>query len=296
MVYNLSMANQQENGQIYQGLSSKEAEKRLKEFGENIVYKKRRIKPIAIFLKKLNNPLLIILITVSIISLLLGERTNALIILVMISVSVLLDFVNTYQSQKAEEKLLAKVATTATVLRNGKEKEIELKKVVPGDLVILSSGDVVPADCEVLEADDFFVDQSALTGESFPIEKFARLPDKPMAPITPANKNFIFMGTNVFGGFATALVKETGTKTEFGKIAQRLATAPLETDFEKGIKKFSYLILTVTTILVGFVFAANAVIGRGILESLYFCNCHRHRPYAGAFAGYNVHFFKQGVN
>src|SRR3989344_647373 len=155
----------------HHGLSSYEAERLLKKFGENTLAKKKKARPIVVLLKKFWSPLLVILIVASLISFLLGERANALIILLMIITSAVLDFINTYKSESAVTKLLSKVLTTATVERDGRDREIDLTKIVPGDLVVLSAGDIVPADCEILEADDFFVDQSALTGESFPSEK-----------------------------------------------------------------------------------------------------------------------------
>jgi len=208
------------------------------------------------FIRKFNSPLLLILVFAAIIAGFVGERANATIILTMVFISGVLDFTNTYRSEKAVEKLVKKVTSTATVIRNGKEKEVHLKDIVPGDIVVLSAGDIIPADCKLLDADNFFVNQSALTGEAFPVEKKA---DDP-----------VLMGTNVVTGRAKAIVEKTGLSTEFGRIAESLETAPPETDFEKNIKNFSYFILRLTFVMVSFVFIANALLGRDLLESFLF--------------------------
>jgi len=251
------------------GLSAKEAESRLKEFGENTVARKKRIRPLVAFFRKFNSPLLWILIIASLVSFSVGERINAVILLFMIFTSAVLEFVNSYKSEKAVEKLVSRVITTATVIRDGKKREIELKKIVPGDLVILAAGDVVPADCQILESDDFFVNQSVLTGEAFPVEK-TTAPNSAEEEISPQNRSSVFMGTSVVTGFATVLVLKTGERTEFGKIAGELAKAEPETDFEKNIKKFSFFIMRVNLFLVGFVFLINAMLGRGWLTSFLF--------------------------
>lgn len=155
------------------GLSGEEARKRLKEFGENIVFQRKKFRPLVAFVRKFNSPFLLILVFASLISFSIGERTNATILLLMVLISAILDFVNSYKSEKAVRELVARVVTTATVLRNGKKMELEFKEIVPGDLIMLSAGDVVPADSEILESKDFFVNQSVLTGEAFPVEKTA---------------------------------------------------------------------------------------------------------------------------
>ena len=252
------------------GLSSREAKKRLKEFGENVVFKRRKFRPLLAFIKKFNSPLLLILIIASLISFFVGERFNSVILLAMILISAVIDFVNSYKSEKAVEKLVAKVAVTATVIRDGKKKEIEFKYIVPGDAIFLSAGDVVPADCQVLESNDFFVNQSVLTGESFPVEKEADLSECEIKILTSDKKNVVFMGTSVVTGYATVVALRTGVQTEFGRIAETLIKAEMDTDFEKNIRKFSYFIMQLTIFLVGFVFLANAFMGHGWLTSFIF--------------------------
>ncbi len=252
------------------GLSSFEAKKKLNEFGENIVYGKRKLNPVILFFKKFNSPLLIILIVVSIVSYFLGERTNALIIISMVLISGIMDFINSFKSEKAVEKLVAKVLTKATVLRDGQKKKINLREIVPGDVAFLSAGDVIPADSFVLEAKDFFVNQSALTGESFPVEKYDGTEEKALKEFTPENESAVFMGTNAVTGFATIKVLKTGRETEFGKILKDLSERSGDTEFEKSIKSFSYFIMKLNFLLVGIVLLINALLGRGILESFIF--------------------------
>ncbi|MFA6322778.1 MAG: magnesium-translocating P-type ATPase [Candidatus Buchananbacteria bacterium] len=254
-------------------LTSQEAAKRLKKFGENTVYQRQTFRPVIAFAKKFNNPLLMILILTSIVSLLVGEHTNTIILLIMIVTSAILEFVNTYKSQKAVEKLISKVVTTATVVRDGKKKEIPLKDIVPGDLIFLSAGDVVPADCQVLSSKDFFVNQSSLTGESFPAEKKAETSEPKKyqdSDFKPDHESLVFMGTSITTGYGTALVIRTGKSTGYGKIAERLEQQESNTDFEKNIRRFSYFIMQITFFMVLFVFLANAFMGRGWLNSFIF--------------------------
>lgn len=252
------------------GLSGAEAERRLKQWGENTVVRTRRLGPAIIFLQKFTSPLLLILIVASIFALFLGERTNAAIILFMVVVSGVLDFVNSYRSGKAVEKMISKVVTTARVLRDGKEADIPLKYVVPGDIVRLIPGNVVPADCRILRADDFFVNQSALTGESFPAEKRAQ-DDAPARSANPLERrDLVFMGTGVVTGYATAEVLQTGLHTQFGTIAEHVRATSQDTEFERGIKGFSVFIMRITFLLVSVVFLVNALMGRNVLESFIF--------------------------
>ena len=243
------------------GLTTKEAKSRLRQYGENVIYHKRRSRPFVTFIRKFTSPLLLILIFASLLSFFVGEHTNAAIILTIIVVSGLLDSTNTLKAQNAIDKLVGKVTSTARVVRDGKEKEIPLRDVVPGDLISLSAGDIVPADCRVLEAENLFVNQAALTGESFPVEKSAAAADK---------KNLIYLGTSVVTGIAKARAEQTGLNTEFGRVAAELEAPPPETDFEKNLKSFSFFMLRLTFVLVSFVFLANALLGHGILESFIF--------------------------
>jgi len=230
------------------GLTSKEAEERLKVFGYNELVERKRRTAVVEFLSHFKSPLVVILIAAGLTSGLLGEVTDSIIVLVIVMFSVSLDFYQEYKAERAAEMLRRRVATTATVLRDGVKREVRIVELVPGDIIYLSAGDVVPADCRVIAAKDLFVDQSALTGESFPVEKTAS-PLKSFDPSIIEWNNYLFMGTSVLSGTTIAVIVKTGGMTEYGKIAKRLAERRAETEFERGIKSFGYMILRVILFL-----------------------------------------------
>ncbi len=256
--------------QNIRGLSSAEAQSRLRQYGENTVVTKKKLRPLTAFVKKFNSPLLLILMAVSLISFVMGNRTNAIILIFMVLLSVTLDFVNTYRSQKAVDELASRVVTTTTVIRNGKKQEIDLKEVVPGDILSLSAGDVLPADCRVIECRDLFINQSALTGESVPVEKSPDIKSANNKKLSLDQTDAVFMGTSVVTGYATVEVMSTGRQTEFGRIAERLSQEEQDTDFERNIKKFSTFVMRLTIIMVSFVFIINLLSHRGWLDSFTF--------------------------
>ncbi len=198
----------------------------------------------------------------------LGDHVDAVIILVIILVSSLLGFSQERGANKAVEKLLAIVQTKATVLRDGNQKEIPVEEIVPGDIVILNAGDLVPGDSLIIESKDLFVNEASLTGETFPAEKTAGV----LPPETSLSQrtNSLFMGTNVVSGSAQAVVIGTGSRTEFGKVSERLKLKPPETEFEHGVRRFGYLLMEVTMVLVVATFAINVYFARPVLESLLF--------------------------
>jgi P-type Mg2+ transporter len=254
------------------GLSSAEAKKYLAEFGENTIYRRKRLQPIEMLIKKFNNPLLFLLIGAAVISFFFGQRVNAIIIIVIVLISVILDFFNSYKSEKVALKLVEKVASTATVRRDGEKLEISFHAIVPGDIVELSAGDVIPADCIVISADDFFVNQSVLSGESFPVEKFINKDNSPLVckQLNLRDETAVFMGTSVVTGYAVVEVVQTGERAEFGKIAKQLSVTKEATSFEHELKQFSLFILLLTLVMVVIVFLVNAIYGRGILNSFLF--------------------------
>jgi Mg2+-importing ATPase len=193
---------------------------------------------------------------------------DATIILVIILASSLLGFWQERGATNAVEKLLAVVQTKATVLRDGNQKDIPIEGVVPGDVILLSAGDLIPGDCLLLESKDLFVNEASLTGETFPAEKEAGI----LPPETPLSQrtNSLFMGTNVVSGNAQAVVAGTGSGTEFGKISDRLKLRPPETEFEHGVRRFGYLLMEVTLVMVVATFAINVYFARPVLESLLF--------------------------
>jgi Mg2+-importing ATPase len=251
------------------GLTTDDARRRLGEVGPNEPARAPRTAGLVQILLLLANPLVIILLIASAASAILGERVNASIIVLMVALSVLLNFVQTYRSHRVAERLRDAVAPTATALRDGTWSEIRRREVVPGDIVRLAAGDRVPADARLVEARDLHVQQAALTGESMPAEKNAD--DIEVAPPQPADaRNAVFLGTSVVSGTATALVVATGPATAFGDIAARLSTRPPETEFERGTRQFALLIMRTVFFLVLFVLLTGALLHHAFLESLLF--------------------------
>ena len=254
------------------GLSSEEAEHRIEIYGPNELAKGKKHSAIMQFLMNFKSPLVIILMVAGLISGLFGEWANTVIIYTIVLLSVILDFYQESKAEKAAETLKEKVTTTATVLRDGAKKEIKLHDIVPGDVVFLSAGDITPADARVIRAKDLFINQSSLTGESFPVEKTTTPLKVKDSSISEWN-NYLFMGTSVVSGTAAALVVRTGGSTEYGKIAKKLVETAPETEFERGIKSFGFLIMQVTILLVLFVFLVSALLHpdtNGILNALLF--------------------------
>ncbi|HEX6557210.1 MAG TPA: magnesium-translocating P-type ATPase [Ktedonobacteraceae bacterium] len=252
------------------GLTTEEARKRLRKSGPNEPTAARRGATLRQLLVFLANPLVIILLLASIISAILGEVLNASIIITMVFLSVALNFFQTFRSQRAVERLRAGVALTAKVLRDGKWGEQLRSTLVPGDVIYLSAGDLVPADAQLIETNALHVQQAALTGESMPVEKRA-LSSAPMPSNAADAENQVFLGTSVVSGTATALITVTGRATAFGDIAARLATRPPETEFEHGIRRFGLFIMRTVFFLVLFVFVVSLPFHRqSPLESLLF--------------------------
>jgi Mg2+-importing ATPase len=252
-----------------EGLSAQDVEKRLEMYGPNVIMRKKKRTAVAEFASLFRNPLVIILLLAGFISGFLGERVNSALIFTMVLLSVSLNFYQERKANRAAEKLTERITTTATVLRDGVKKECKLSEIVPGDVIFLSAGDMVPADSRLVTAKDFHVNESALTGESFPAEKSAEAIPKPPDEIT-GWRNYVFLGTSVVSGTATAIVTKTGTSTEYGGIAQKLLPRAPVAESSKGLKQFGFLIMEVTFALVMFVFLVLALLKKDMLESLLF--------------------------
>ena len=251
------------------GLTSEDAQRRLGLYGPNSMARESRFATLMNLLRFLINPLVIILLVASGISLALGDSVGGLIIISMVLLSVLLNFFMEFQAQHAVEEIRKQVATTAAVMRDGREQELPVADLVPGDVIRLNAGDLVPADARLLEVKDLQVRESALTGESLCVEK--NCGDLPPGKHGVADaSNCVFMGTAVQTGIGTAVVASTGRKTVFGGIAQRLATRPPETEFGRGIRHFGHMITLVIMLLVLFVLLVNIAFHRPILESFLF--------------------------
>ena len=199
------------------------------------------------------------MIVASIASATLGDFVNAAIVLTIVGLSMVIDFAQTHRSERAADALRARVAQTATVLRDGRWREIPGRLLVPGDVVRLSAGDMVPADARLAEAKDLHVNEAALTGESLPVEK-----------AVTGEATTVLMGSSVVSGTARAVVTETGARTAFGAIAKVLAARPPQSDFERGLARFGVFILKTVVFLVLFVFVVTAVLRKDPLESLLF--------------------------
>jgi Mg2+-importing ATPase len=250
------------------GLATADARQRLAEFGPNVLEARERATPLKLFLGQFKRPIVLILLFATGVSAATQEWADAVIILVIVLGSALLSFFQEYSANTAAEKLRAQVTIKTTVLRDGQSQSVPAREVVAGDVVLLSAGSLVPAAGVLLEARDFYVNQAVLTGETFPVEK---RPDPVAAQAGLLKRtNCVFVGTNVRSGSARALIVQTGTGTAFGQIAERLTLRPPETEFERGIRRFGYLLTEVMLVLVLIVFAINVFFHKPVLDSLLF--------------------------
>jgi Mg2+-importing ATPase len=251
-----------------EGLNADEAAKRLTTYGPNLLETRKKATPLKLFLAQFNSPIVLILLFATVLSAVLQDWLDAIIILGIILVSAILSFVQEFNANNAAEKLRSQVTVQVNVEREGKIQTVPAAEVVPGDIVLLSAGSLIPADGLVLEATDFFVNQAVLTGETYPVEKKpGMVPEKSSLA---ERTNMVFMGTSASSGSARALIVQTGTASVFGQIAERLELRPPETEFERGIRKFGYLLSEVTLILVIAVFAVNVFFKKPVLDSFLF--------------------------
>jgi len=251
------------------GLTKSDAIARLKTFGPNVIASEKRVAWYARLLKNLKDPLAILLVVLGLVSFFASDARTAIVILVMLLLAVGLRSVQELRSDKAAERLKAMVRTTATVIRGGATHELALHSIVPGDIVRLSAGDMVPADVRLLSSRDLFVNQASLTGESMPIEKHATALATDVSDEL-AIQNVCFMGSNVVGGTATALVVLTGASTRFGKLAASVVGRREETSFDKGVQRFTWLMIRFMLVMAPVVFFANWL-GRGdVVEAFTF--------------------------
>ena len=251
------------------GLSVKTVLDRQKKFGMNMMPSEVKTtwwKEIFLHFK---SPLVILLLFASIISFILSDVLNATIILIMILLSVLIDYFREKRASDLADSLRKIVNTKVISIREGKEVEIPHEEIVPGDILRLENGRIVPADSKVLFTSGLFVDQSSLTGESFPVLKTTLSDDQPPENIFDSADK-VFMGCSVVGGSATVMVLTTGMKTEFGRIFKKSVQREEVTDFAKGMNHFGVLILKISLFLMLFIFFVNALLDRQILESFVF--------------------------
>ena len=261
------------------GLTSAKAKLRLVQLGPNIISYIKKTNLLLQFLSRFRNPLVILLLFASVLSAFTADITSFVIIVTMVVLSVSLDFVQEYRAEKAVDALRHLVAVKSTVLRDQKIVEIPVERLVTGDIVLLSAGDLVPADGRLIEADDFFVNQALLTGEAYPVEKFLEslVQSSPESirtssadiDLTSAS-NTVFAGTHVVSGSARVLICRTGAQTMLGSIAGALNVSTPATAFEASSYRFGMLILRITFFLVMFVLLVNLLQHRPWLESFMF--------------------------
>jgi len=252
-----------------QGLSSSDAVARRATYGPNLLAVKRRRLLALEYLAHFRNPLVLLLLGASAVSAVLGDVASFAVIALIVVGSVTLDFVQEHRAGNAAERLRDSVALRSTVVRDGRAQRLPASELVPGDVVELAAGDMVPADGRVIEARDFFVRQSLLTGESFPVEKHCVDLQADATELVAAG-NAAFMGSSVLSGSARMLVCRTGAQTYLGGIAESLRTQAEPTAFEVGTRRFGHLILQMTFVLVLFVVFVNTLFHRSLLETFMF--------------------------
>lgn len=251
------------------GLSSFDAHKRLKQYGLNEVAKNGKTSAWLILFKQFTNPLVFVLIFASVIAFFLGEKSDAIIILVIVVVNSVLGFMQEYRAAKTVDALRKLVSQKATVMRDGEKKKIDAKCVAMGDIVYLEIGDIVPADIRLLEQDDMSIDEAPLTGESVPVVKtIDAIPESKTLP--QYLKNIAFMGTHVMSGRAHGIVIATGERTFFGKTASYLKEPETVSDFEKSIGHFSKFLLKIIMAMTLVIFIVNAAIHQNVFAALLF--------------------------
>ena len=251
------------------GLSAAEAESRLKRYGLNEITREKRQSPFMRLVDNVKNPLVILLTALGILSYLTGDARAMIVIFVIVLVGIVLRFFQESRADNAAEKLKAMVSTNATAVRDGKESEVALSLLVPGDIVRLAAGDMVPADVRVLTAKDLFLNQAPLTGESVPVEKKA--PPTSGEITNPLElPNIAFLGTNVESGTATAVVIHTGEQTYFGSLAASIMGQRVLTSFDKGVNKFTWLMIRFIAVMVPAVFLINGLTKHNWLEAFIF--------------------------
>jgi Mg2+-importing ATPase len=250
------------------GLPAAEAARRLVQYGPNTLGRDTGPSSVRLLLEQVRSPLVLILAFAGVVSFFAGDWTDGVVVLAILILSTVVGFVRERDARRAIASLRARLTTEAMVLRDGSPVRIAVDQLVPGDVVMLSAGSLVPADGVIWEATDLFVNEAVLTGETFPAEKGPGqvAPDAPLS----GRRNCVFLGTNVRSGTARVLVTRTGAATAYGEIAGRLKVRPPETEFDRGIRQFGYLLTMAMTVLVIAVFAVNVLYSRPVIEALLF--------------------------
>lgn len=250
------------------GLSTEQANQRIEKLGQNLFEEKKSASKLMVFINQFKNPITMILIFAAILSIFLKDYSDGIIILIIIMISALLSYNHESKANDAVKKLLSTVSVTSAVLRDGKFQELDNSKLTIGDIISVKTGDMIPADCLLIEENSLSMDESSLTGETFPVEKNVEKLEEKTA--LSQRKNSLWMGTHVISGSGKAVIVNLAKDSEFGKITESLDETETDTDFERGIKDFGNLILQVTTILIGLIFLFNIILNKPFLESFMF--------------------------
>ncbi|HEX9206939.1 MAG TPA: magnesium-translocating P-type ATPase [Steroidobacteraceae bacterium] len=250
------------------GLTGAEAARRLAGHGPNVVGELEGFSRLGVLWNQLRSPLLLLLLFAAATSMLTGEWVDAAIVIAIVVASVAIGYTREYRAQSAAAELSARVQVRATLLRDGVPQPVPVRDVVPGDVALLSAGSIVPGDSVLLDATDCFVNEAVLTGESFPVQKIPGA----VAQDTPLAKRFncLHLGTSVRSGTARCLIVATGAATSYGAVAHRLQLRPPETEFDRGIRHFGYLLTTAMTVMMVAVLVANLLLHRPLIETLLF--------------------------
>jgi len=252
-----------------QGLNKSQVESLQEEFGPNEISRGKRISFLSGILRRFANPLVVLLLIICAVSLSMGDLRSTLVVGGMILISVFLAYFQEAKSNRAVEKLRALVQTNSNVIREGKEIEIPMSEIVPGDILALDAGALIPADIRLISSKDFYIHQSALTGESMPVEKHAG-PSSITGKTILELQNACFMGSSVLSGTAKGVVVNTGSRTYFGSLSQRLASERMLTSFDRGISSFTWLMIRFMSVMVSVVFLIVGLTKGNWLEALLF--------------------------
>ena len=250
------------------GLSASEAEKRLAAEGKNRLSKGKGDSPLRIFLRQFESPVTLLLLFATVVSFLMQDTTDALIIFAIVLFSAVLSFFQEYRAGVAVEELLKVVGDKVTVERDGKEREISAEELVRGDVILLRVGDLVPADCYLLSASGLTANESALTGETFPAEKRAGALDA--GTVLAKRSNCLYMGTGIKTGSGRAVVVHTAPESEFGKISARVQSKEKPTDFERGVQSFGTFLIRITVVMLAAIFLFNILMKKPLFDSFMF--------------------------
>ena len=250
------------------GLSASEAEKRLAAEGKNRLSKGKGDSPLRIFLRQFESPVTLLLLFATVVSFLMQDTTDALIIFAIVLFSAVLSFFQEYRAGVAVEELLKVVGDKVTVERDGKEREISAEELVRGDVILLRVGDLVPADCYLLSASGLTANESALTGETFPAEKRAGALDA--GTVLAKRSNCLYMGTGIKTGSGRAVVVHTAPESEFGKISASVQSKEKPTDFERGVQSFGAFLIRITVVMLAAIFLFNILMKKPLFDSFMF--------------------------